>query len=621
VVEQRDDASGSTLEAGARLSQRSEAAAIGAPSFPCRPLAFLWHFARRRPFIHAAAIASVVGAAACACLAQYGLKMIVDASADGARGIDQVWWALGVFLGLLAAESALWRSGSFFGFRAILLDKAAAKLDLFEHLGGHSGRYFADRMGGSLVGRISSTGESVQQLLTISLFTITPIFTDFCVASVMLATVDWHLVVALVVFIVVSDGMLILFSRAGAQRHLDYAGRSAEVGGELVDVLSNIWVVKAFSARSREHARFERLFEAEAGAHQESLFYVERMRVAHDLALWLMAGSILGWSVYLWSLGKISPGDIVLTAATVFRVLRYSRDLAFALVNSTQYVARIAESIQVIGENHAVVDGPGARSAGHLRGSISFEGVDFAYPGGKTVFRGFDLRIAPGQRVGLVGPSGAGKSTLIGLVQRVADIDAGRLLIDGQDIRTMTQDSLRAAIAVVPQEVLLFHRSVLENISYARPDASRDDVVAVAVAARCHEFICRLPQGYDTIVGERGRKLAGGERQRLGIARALLKDAPIIILDEATSSLDTEAEIEIQRALEALMKGRTVLGIAHRLSTIANFDRIIVLQDGRIVEDGPPAELRRERGLFDQMCRLQERGTVAGTATDGQALR
>ena len=174
----------------------------------------------------------------------------------------------------------------------------------------------------------------------------------------------------------------------------------------------------------------------------------------------------------------------------------------------------------------------------------------------------------------------------------------------------MTQDSLRAAIAVVPQEILLFHRSVLENIRYARPEASHDEVLAAATAARCHEFIRRLPQGYDTIVGERGRKLAGGERQRLGIARALLKDAPIIILDEATSSLDTESEIEIQRALEALMKGRTVLGIAHRLSTVANFDRIIVLQEGRIVEDGPPDELRRQRGLFDQMCRLQERGTV-----------
>jgi ATP-binding cassette, subfamily B, bacterial len=196
---------------------------------------------------------------------------------------------------------------------------------------------------------------------------------------------------------------------------------------------------------------------------------------------------------------------------------------------------------------------------------------------------------------------------LISLVQRLFDVDGGQLLIDDQDIRTMTQDSLRAAIAVVPQEVSLFHRSVLENIRYARPEASDEEVLSAARAARCDVFINELPQGYATIVGERGAKLSGGQRQRLGIARALLKNAPICVLDEATSSLDTEVEIEIQQALEALMRNRTVLAIAHRLSTIANFDRVVVLREGRIVEDGPPAELRRRRGFFDRMYRLQER--------------
>ena len=199
---------------------------------------------------------------------------------------------------------------------------------------------------------------------------------------------------------------------------------------------------------------------------------------------------------------------------------------------------------------------------------------------------------------------------MIGLVQRLFDINGGRLLMDGQDLRTMTQDSLRAAIAVVPQGVSLFHRSVLENIRYAKPEASDEAVLAAAKAARCDDFIRALPQGYATIVGERGAKLSGGQRQRLGIARALLKDAPIIVLDEATSALDTEAELEIQQALAAVMKGRTVLAIAHRLSTVAKFDRLVVLRDGRIVEQGTPAELRRRRGLFDRMCRLQEEGPM-----------
>jgi ATP-binding cassette subfamily B protein len=205
-----------------------------------------------------------------------------------------------------------------------------------------------------------------------------------------------------------------------------------------------------------------------------------------------------------------------------------------------------------------------------------------------------------------VGPSGAGKSTLISLLQRLVDVDHGRVLIDDQDIRGMRQDSLRAAIAVVPQEISLFHRSVLENIRYARPEASDEDVRAAARAARCDDFILGLPQGYETIVGERGTKLSGGQRQRLGIARALLKNAPIIVLDEATSALDSASELEIQRALDTLMRGRTVLAIAHRLSTVAKFDRVVVLEQGRIVEDGPPTELRRRESLFADMCRMQE---------------
>jgi ATP-binding cassette subfamily B protein len=352
------------------------------------------------------------------------------------------------------------------------------------------------------------------------------------------------------------------------------------------------------------------LLNTEATAHRNSVMYIERMRVLHDLALWLMAGGMLIWSLHLWSKGKISPGDVVLTVAVSLRILQGSRDLAFAVVNASQFIARIADAIQVIGEDHKVVDRPGARQLVQRGGGIAFENVDFSYPGGREVLRGFTLRIEPGQRVGLVGPSGAGKSTVISLVQRLFDIDGGRLLIDGQDLRTMTQDSLRAAIAVVPQEVSLFHRSVIENIRYARPEASDEAVLAAAKAACCDDFIHAFPQGYATIVGERGAKLSGGQRQRLGIARALLKDAPIIVLDEATSALDTEAELEIQRALAAVMKGHTVLAIAHRLSTVAKFDKLVVLREGRIVEQGTPAELRRRRGLFDRMCRLQEEGPM-----------
>src|SRR5260370_15131888 len=509
-----------------RTPNTGQGSAPGAAEFPDRPLAFLWHYIRRRPLLHAAALVSVVGAASFACIGQFGLKLIVDASAAGPQQIVRVWWALALFAVLLAGESVLWRFGSWFGYRAVLIDKAEAKLDLFNHLIGHSSRYFSDRLGGSLANRIASTGDSLQQAFSAVLFNIAPVCADFCAALAMLATVEWHLVAALFGFVLVAAGTLVRLSQRGMPRHRYHADRAAEVGGELVDVLSNIWVVKAFSARTRERGRFERLLRVEQDSHRDSLMYVERMRVLHDLALWLMAGGMLAWTLHLWSEGRVSPGDGVLALAIAFRILHGSRALAFALVNATQFIARIADSIQVIGENHRVVDEPGARPLIHLRGSIDFENVDFSYPAGHEVFDGFNLRIEPGQRVGLVGPSGAGKSTLIGLVQRLADVDGGRVLIDNQGIRGMTQDSLRAAIAVVPQDILLFHRSALENIRYARPEATDEEVLAAARAARCDEFIQAMPEGYDTIVGERGMKLSGRPRQRREIPRPLLKHAP-----------------------------------------------------------------------------------------------
>ena len=597
-----------------RPARRDPEGDRGTASFPRRPIAFLWHYVRRRPWLHLIAIASVAGAASFACVAQYGLKLIVDGMAAGPQHIAQVWWALAVFAALTGGESVLWRVGSWLGYRAMLGDKAEAKFDLFNHLSGHCSRYFAERMGGALANRVSAVGDLLQQVHSITLFNIAPVCADFVAALAMLATVRWQLVAALCGFVAVMAGMLARFSHRGAPRHRLHADRAAEVGGELVDVLSNIWLVKAFSARTRERARFERLLQGEESAHRGSLMYVERLRVGHDLGLWLMAGGMLAWTLYLWSQGTISPGDVILTVALALRILHGSRDFAFAIVNATQYIGRIAELIEVIGENHRVLDRPGAAEWVHLGGSIAFEEVDFSYPGGQEVFRALNLRVRPGERVAIVGPSGAGKLTLISLLQRLVDTDRGRILVDDQDSRAMTQDSLRAAIAVVPQEISLLHRSVRENIRYARPEASDGEVLAASRAARCDGFIGELPQGYDTIVGERGSKLSGGQRQRIAIARALLKDAPVIVLDEATSALDSASEIEVQRALDVLMRGRTVLAIAHRLLTVANFDRVVVLDRGAIVEDGSPAELRRRRGRFDRMCRLQE-GTVLDLAS------
>src|SRR5262249_1441844 len=233
------------------------------------------------------------------------------------------------------------------------------------------------------------------------------------------------------------------------------------------------------------------------------------------------------------------------------------------------------------------------------------EDISFTYPGGREVFKNFSLALEPGQRIGFIGRSGSGKSTLFALLQRFYDVKGGRILIDGQDIARVTQHSVREAISVVPQDVSLFHRSVMENIRYGRPDATDEEVLEAALAAKCHAFIEALPGSFDTIVGDRGLKLAGGQGQRIGIARAFLKDAPILLLDEATSALDIESEEAIREALVRLMHGRTVIAIAHRLSTLRSFDRIIVLREGRIDQDGPPDQLMRRAGPYRELVRQE----------------
>jgi ATP-binding cassette subfamily B protein len=315
---------------------------------------------------------------------------------------------------------------------------------------------------------------------------------------------------------------------------------------------------------------------------------------------------VVAWGLMLWQHGQATVGDLVLITSLSIGILHCTRDLAVALVDLTQHVARLEEAIGSLLIDHELPDRIDAKHLVPGAGEVVFDHVGFAYPGRAAVLRDFELIIQPGQRVGLVGYSGAGKSTVLALLQRFYDVQGGAIMIDGQDVRDVTQESLRTAMAIVPQDISLFHRTVLENIRYARPDASEADVLAAAEMANCREFIEALPDGFATMVGDRGVKLSGGQRQRLAIARALLKDAPILLLDEATSALDSESERAIQDALDRLMHGRTVIAIAHRLATLKSFDRIIVMDRGRIVDDGPPGELALRPGPYRDMLRKQQ---------------
>ncbi len=580
------------------------------PNYLTRPSTFLLHYIRLRPWHFGGLLVLIVGAAACAVAVQYGMKLLVDAMATDNRAAADVWTPLLLFIGLIAIENVMWRGGGWLGCRTVVATGVDVRLDLFQHLTGHPMRWFAEHFAGSLGNRITATAGSMGALISTFTWNIVPPCTDFIGAVIVLLTIDWRMALALILFVAVVAGGILLIGVRGRLLHRQFADQAALTGGELVDVVSNVWTVKAFSARSRERARLARKFGIEADAQRRSWLYLEKTRMLHDFCLWVMAGSMLVWAVWLWSVGDITPGDVVVVSALTFRILHGSRDLAFALIGTTQEFGVISETLRVVGTPHTVTDRSDALPLIDLGGAIDMENIRFTYADGRRVFDDFTLRVPAGQRVGLVGPSGAGKSTLVGLVQRLDDVHSGRVLIDGQCVTSVTQDSLRASIAVVPQEIALFNRSVLENIRYGRPDATDEEVFAAARCAYCDDFIRELSDGYDTIVGERGVKLSGGQRQRLGIARAFLKNAPILILDEATSALDTESEMEIQRALTELMRGRTVLAVAHRLSTVSAFDRIVVMVDGRIVEDGPPNDLRRQGGVFDAMWRLQAEGFV-----------
>ncbi|CAB3886559.1 ABC transporter ATP-binding protein [Achromobacter animicus] len=575
------------------------------PALPTHPTAFLWRYVRQRPWAFGLLGLIVVLAGVCSVTVQYAMKLIVDAMALGADASVQVWWALGLFLAVIAIEAALWRCGGWLGCRNIVAACAALRVEVFEHLSHHSTRYFRQHHSGALANRISSTASAAGAIYGAMVWSIVPPCVDFLGAVVVLSMVDWRMAAALLGFVLVLAAIIISFGARGRSLHQQYGEQAAHVGGEIVDAISNIWAVQAFSAQARERARLEKALGEEARAQRRSWMYVEKARVIHDACLWLVAGGMLLWVLRAWEQGQASPGDVVVVSALTFRILHGSRDLALALVGTAQQFGVIAEMLRLVGRPHSVPDVPHAQPLRDPAGAIAFEGVQYTYPDGCHALHGITLSIRPGMKVGLVGASGAGKSTLLSLLQRADEPQQGRILIGGQDIREVTLASLKDAMSVVPQDVSLFRRTIMENIRYGRPDATEEDVITAARQAHCDTFIQRLPDGYATIVGERGALLSGGERQRIGIARAFLKDAPILLLDEATSALDSYSEQLIKDALAELMRSRTVVAVAHRLSSLTRYDRIVVVDAGRIVEDGSLDELLAARGPLRALWDLQ----------------
>ncbi|KRR15121.1 ABC transporter [Bradyrhizobium jicamae] len=577
-----------------------------------RPFPFVLRYLRQRRAAHAVILTAVVGAVACSVGTQYGVKHLVDSLTAGSERAASVWLAFAFLMSLIAADNLLWRVASWTASFTFVGVTGDLRRDMFRHLTGHAPSYFSDRLPGMLTSRITATSNAVFTVENMFVWNVLPPCIATVSAILLIGTVSLAMSAGLIVIAAIMLLAMFRLAAAGKPLHDDFADKAAAVDGEMVDVISNLPLVRAFCGLSYEHDRFDATVERELDARGRSLRYLEKLRLLHAVVTIVLTIALLAWAIALWQKGAATTGDVVLVCTLGLSILSATRDLAVALVDVTQHVARLTEAIATLLLPHELKDHPEAEPLIRSGAAVGFNNVAFHYPGGVQVFEKFNLRIQPGQRVGLVGHSGGGKSSLFTLLQRFYDVQHGSITIDGQDIARVTQQSLREAISVVPQDISLFHRSIMENIRYGRPNASDDEVLRAAIAARC-DFIENLPEGMATIVGDRGIKVSGGQRQRIAIARAFLKDSPILLLDEATAALDSVSEEAIREALSRLMRGRTVIAIAHRLATLRNFDRVVVLQNGRIIEDGPPDILVQGRGPYRELV-AREMGRLASHA-------
>ncbi len=515
-------------------------------------------------------------------------------------------------LSLLGLVAVLGRRIAFVGItRLTVRIMADIARTAFARVQRFSTDWHANNFAGSTVRRLTRGMWAVDQLDDTLLLMLLP---ELCVllGTTLVLALRWPLMGLLlglgsIGFAMLSVGMTLFYVAPSAR----LANRwDTRVGAALADAVTCNAVVKTFGAERREEARLDRVLHRWSKRTTRTWLRGTDSGNLQNLSLTALRLSLIGAVLWLWWHGRAGAGDVAYVLTMMFLVQGYLRDIGQQISMVQRAVNEMEELVALYDQKPGVQDRPGAVPIRIGAGAISFEHVGFRYESQTApLYRDLHLSIPAGSRIGLIGPSGSGKTTLTKLLQRLYDVTAGRILIDDQDIALATQESLRAQIALVPQEPMLFHRSLAENIAYARPGASLAEIARAARLANASGFIDRLPNGYATLVGERGVKLSGGERQRIAIARAFLADARVVILDEATSSLDSESEALVQEAMQRLMQGRTVIVIAHRLSTVVSLDRILVFAQGELVEDGPHAALlARPNGLYRRLHDRQALG-------------
>ena len=574
-----------------------------------RTLYFFWQVTKKRPGIFILGLLATTGFVGLLTYANtYVMSLIVDRIQVATVGPTDVWSVFGPYIAALVAVNIVGQVCS------KLQDYALFKLQIngnynlarlcFDTLSNQSMTFHTNRFGGSLVSQTTKFMTSYSLLVETLLLSLLPTVIAIVCTIAILAPIVPSYVIALTIMLAVYIAVAYVMFRKITPLAASAASAQNRLSGVLSDAVTNILAVKTYGREDYERQLFD--------AADENALRAESVSMRATIKRGIMTSSIIVLIMTVVSLFTAGGNAwFGISAGTLVMMFTYTYNLTmrFNMINSmlqrlNKVFGDAAEMTRILDEPTLVSDIPGAPALTVTRGQIDFNHINFAYfdGGAKTqVFEDLNLHIPAGQRIGLVGRSGSGKTTLTKLLLRLSDIQEGQILVDGQNISQCTQQSLRQQIAYVPQEALLFHRSIRENIAYGKPDATEAQIEAAAVKANALDFIRTLPQGMDTMVGERGVKLSGGQRQRIAIARAILADAPILVLDEATSALDSESEALVQEALANLMAGRTSIVVAHRLSTVAALDRIVVLADGKIVEDGTHAQLSASDGAYAQL--------------------
>jgi ATP-binding cassette subfamily B protein len=581
---------------------------------------FFWHFIKKQRLAFTFFLLAPMVMVLENNVIPYSLKMIVDAL--GTHPKEQhifsvvapaLWLGGGAWISMLI----IIRLQNWWQGYVIPRFQADVRMSVFEYLNKQSHQYFSNQMAGSLANKVNDLPRALDSIFMIITWYAIAAFSSIVVALILMCTINYWFAVVLASWIIIQLLISYKLSKKVDQYSIANAEDKSELSGKIVDSLSNVNAVKLF-ARSKDELSYVSLSQKkEENSNKKLTIYMNIFRLYLDIPVTVMLLTMVYLLIIFWQRGLITTGDLVFIFNVSFVIMSQIWYLCHAMAELFREIGIARQAIALLSVPIDIQDTPGAKSLVVTEGKIEFENVTFHYNKGKKVFENKSVIIQPQQRVGLVGFSGSGKTTFIHLILRLFNVESGRILIDNQNIAEVTQDSLRSSISMIPQDTTLFHRSLLENIRYGHLSATDEEVYDAAQKACCDEFISLLPEGYDTLVGERGMKLSGGQRQRIAIARAILKNSRLIILDEATSQLDSLTEETIQNSLSKLMEQKTTIVIAHRLSTLLYMDRILVFERGKIVEDGTHDELVAQDGLYKSMWDAQVGGFLPESDKEG----